>query len=222
MASLSWRKDFRGFAIFAVLAAIGWLCWKGARDPAIPLLPPGPADWILYPSPPHAKINSDKEISAEFVRQLVLASAPISAEIQWRAFRQSELSINGLAIAATGEGNGNWKETAHLDIAKNLRAGTNTINMTVWNSNGPPALSLRLDVDGNSVKTDENWSASIAGSIWRPALLASAPAHFGEGNDLHGLLETGPALRECWPWLCLSFCNCVGAGGMVGVWDNAW
>src|SRR5665213_3679063 len=94
IASLNWRKDFRGFAILAVLLAIGWLCWKGARDPAIPLLPPSPAEWIIYPSPPHAKINSDKEISAEFVRQLVLASAPASGEIQWRAFRQSELSVN--------------------------------------------------------------------------------------------------------------------------------
>src|SRR5580692_9132581 len=121
ISSLNWRRDFRGLAALAMLATAGWLFWKGARDPAIPLLPPGPADWIIYPSPPHAKINSDKVVSAEFVRQLVLAKAPASAEVRWRAFRRSEFSINGLAIAATGDGN--WKDTARLNIAQNLRAG---------------------------------------------------------------------------------------------------
>ena len=116
ISSLSWRRDFRGLMVFAVLAAVGWLCWKGARDPAIPLLPPGPANWIIYPSPPHAKINSDKVVSAEFARQLVLASAPTSAEIRWRAFRRSEFSINGLAIAATGDGN--WKDTVRLNVVE--------------------------------------------------------------------------------------------------------
>ena len=43
----------------------------------------------------------------------------------------------------------------------------------------------------------------MAGSVWRSALLASAKAQFGKGNDLSGLEETGEALRECWPWLCV-------------------
>jgi tetratricopeptide (TPR) repeat protein len=201
--SLSWRRDFRALLVFSVLAMSAWLCWKGARDPAIPLLPPGAAAWIVYPSPPHAEISSDRTVSADFARQLVLAVAPARAELSWRAFRQSELSINGVALPRTGQPGGNWKNVSRLNAACYLRPGTNTISATVWNDNGPPALSLCLTIDGAAVKTDQDWSVSLAGSLWHPAWLASASAKFGEGNELHGLEETGPALRDCWPRLCL-------------------
>lgn len=201
--SFSWRREFRAFLAFSVLAMVAWLCWKGARDAAIPLLPPGAADWIVYPSPPHAEINSDRPVSADFARQLVLAVAPAQAELSWRAFRQSELSINGVALPRTGQSGGNWKDVSRLNAVPYLRPGTNTISATVWNDNGPPALSLRLTIDGAAVKTDQDWSVSVAGSLWHPARLASASAEFGEGNELHGLEETGPALRESWPRLCL-------------------
>lgn len=212
--SSSWRRDFRVVVIFSALAALAWLCWKGARDPAIPLLPPGPGGWIIYPSPPHAKINVDKDVPSDFVRELVLASVPERAEIRWRAFRRSELSVNEKTISLPAQMNGNWKRISRLDAKEFLRPGTNTIEVTVWNSNGPPALSLCLDVDGASVKTDHDWSVSVAGSVWRSALLASATAQFGEGSDLLGLEETGPALRECWPWLCvlLAFSVLAAAG----------
>jgi tetratricopeptide (TPR) repeat protein len=198
---LIWRRHFRFLLVFSVLAAMAWLCWKGARSPAIPLLPPGDAEWIVYPSPPHAEINSERDVSADFARQLVLAAAPARADLSWRAFRQSEVSINGVALPSTGKAD--WKDVSRINAASYLRAGTNTIAATVWNDNGPPALSLHLTIDGAAVNTDEDWSVSVAGSLWHPARPASASAKFGEGNELHGLEETGAALRECWPRLCL-------------------
>jgi hypothetical protein len=223
--SLSWRKDFRVLLLCCVLAAVAWLCWKGARDAAIPLLPPGVADWIVYPSPLQAQIHSQRRVSADFVRQLVLAATPARAEISWRAFRQSQIYINGIALPWNGKPDGNWKDVARLNAAPFLRGGTNTITATVSNDDGPPALSLRLAIDGAVVKTDSDWSVSVGGSLWRPARLASAIAKFGPGNELHGLEETGPALRECWPWLCLFLFVAVLLAGVLvcgfGRWDGA-
>jgi hypothetical protein len=198
---LNWRRDFCIALVLSVLAAMAWLCWKSARDPAIPLLPPGSADWILYPSPAHAEINSESPVPADFVRQLELAAVPARAEISWRAFRRSEISINGVALPMSGAPGGNWKNVSRADAASYFRPGTNTITATVWNSNGPPALSVRVEIDGAVVKSDENWSVSLAGCAWRQAALASAATKFGAGSELQGLEETGPALRECWPWL---------------------
>jgi tetratricopeptide (TPR) repeat protein len=229
-SSLNWRRDFRVLLVFAAVAMLAWLCWKGARDPAIPLLPPGAADWIIYPTPPHAEISSGREVSADFVRELVLAAAPAQAVVSWRGFRRSQVSINGVALPVSVEPRVRWKNVSRIDATPYLRPGTNTISATVWNDNGPPALSLRLTIDGAAVETDPDWSVSVAGSLWQPATLASEGVQFGKGNELYGLEETGPALRECWPLLCLFLLLAVllavgldsayrrveGAGGLHG------
>ena len=198
-----WRKGSRRLLALSVLAAAGWVCWKGGRDPEIPLLPPGRAAWIVYPSPPEAAIYRRRTVSADFERQFVLAVPPGRAELSWRAFRHSGLSINGAALPQTGGAGKNWKDVSRLDAAPYLRAGTNTITATVSNDNGPPALSLRLEIGGAAVETDPEWSVSVGGSHWHLARLASASAEFGEGNELHGLEGTGAALRKCWPQLSL-------------------
>jgi tetratricopeptide (TPR) repeat protein len=203
LRSWDWRKGSRRLLALSVLAGAGWVCWKGGRDPEIPLLPPGRAAWIVYPSPPEAAIYRRRTVSADFERQFVLAVPPGRAELSWRAFRHSGLSINGAALPQTGGAGKNWKDVSRLDAAPYLRAGTNTITATVSNDNGPPALSLRLEIGGAAVETDPEWSVSVGGSHWHLARLASASAEFGEGNELHGLEGTGAALRKCWPQLSL-------------------
>jgi hypothetical protein len=192
-----WKRA-RLLLLLAPVAVIAWTCWKGLHDPAIPLLPPGGAEWIVYPSPPEGDIYPGRAISADFARSFVLTVPPSRAEISWRGFREAHLSINGKTVTPLPSDANNWKKVRRCDALPYLRAGTNNVTATVANDNGPPALSLRLDIDGVSVKTDPAWSASLAGSLWRPARLASATPEFGAGNELDGLEKTGKALRDSW------------------------
>ncbi len=213
---MSWRVCSRVLLALSLLAGLGWLCWKGARDAAIPLLPPGPGEWIVYPTPPQSGAYLGQAVSADFERQFVLGTPPAQAELSWRAFRQSGLSINGIALPEAGQAGRNWKDVSRMDAAPYLRRGTNTISATVWNDNGPPALSLRLEIHGAAVATDEGWGVSVAGAAWRPARPAAATPEFGEGNALHGLEETGPALRESRARLCVFLLVASGlAGGLA-------
>ncbi len=213
---MSWRVCSRVLLALSLLAGLGWLCWKGARDAAIPLLPPGPGEWIVYPTPPQSGAYLGQAVSADFERQFVLGTPPAQAELSWRAFRQSGLSINGIALPEAGQAGRNWKDVSRMDAAPYLRRGTNTISATVWNDNGPPALSLRLEIHGAAVATDEGWGVSVAGAAWRPARPAAATPEFGEGNALHGLEETGPALRESRARLCVFLLVAIGlAGGLA-------
>jgi len=199
---LKLAEGFRILLAFSVLAAMAWLCWKGA-GPGDPFAAAGRRG-LDYLSVAAARRDQFRQRGVRGFRSSTCpGGAPGRAEISWRAFRHSQLSINGVVLPPCGQAN--WKDACRRDAASYLRPGTNTITATVWNSNGPPALSLRLEIDGVAVKTDGDWSVSVNGSLWRQARLASASAEFGEGNELHGLEETGPALRECWPRLFLFF-----------------
>jgi len=160
---LNWRRDFRIALILSVLAAMAWLCWKSARDPAIPLL--RRAAPIGSSTRPRRTLRSirNPRCRRTLCVQLELAAAPVRAEISWRAFRRSEISINGVALPMSGAPGGNWKNVSRAGAAPYFRPGTNTITATVWNSNGPPALSVRVEIDGAVVKSDENWSVSAGG-----------------------------------------------------------
>ena len=199
----SWRKHFRVALVLSVLAAVAWLWRQGVRNPAIPLLPPGGAAWIVFPTPPHAEINLQHTVSAEFVRELALAAAPTHAEISMRGFRVVEIAINGVTLPGTTQPAGNWKNVSRVNVASYLRAGTNTISATVTNDNGPPASSLRLN---------DRWRSRGHGRklerLGGRFCVASGPAGFGRREVRRGQRasrpgQTGPALRECWPWLCV-------------------
>jgi tetratricopeptide (TPR) repeat protein len=78
------------------------------------------------------------------------------------------------------------------------------IEARVFNYNGPPALWLTLTTDQLSLRSDENWEVSFAGSSWRQAALAAVAKTPGPGNSIAGSEGTFDAARKIWPfWIVL-------------------
>jgi hypothetical protein len=89
--------------------------------------------------------------------------------------------------------------------------GANTVEVRVFNHNGPPALWLVLSTDQLNVRTDENWQTSFAGSSWRNAALASAAKTPGRGNPVGDGERTFDAVENIWPlWILLIGIACGG------------
>src|SRR5205814_2369064 len=100
--------------------------------------------------------------------------------------------------------NRNWKEITSIDVAEPLHAGTNLIEARVFNHNGPPALWLTLITDELSLRSDQSWEASFAGSSWRQAVSASKAKAPGPGNSIAGAERTLDAIKKSWPlWIVL-------------------
>jgi tetratricopeptide (TPR) repeat protein len=96
----------------------------------------------------------------------------------------------------------NWKAFSNTDVPGYLHAGTNTIEARVFNDNGPAALWLVLETDGFTLRSDQTWETSFAGSVWRHAVLATAPREPGRGNFIAGGGGTLAALAVIWPvWM---------------------
>jgi len=116
--------------------------------------------------------------------------------------RRANIKINGAPILS--QSTRNWKEIASVDLAQQLRAGTNVIEARVFNHNGPPALWLNLATGQLNLRTDQSWEVSYAGSSWRPAALATAAKTPGPGNLLAGNQHTFGAVKKNWPlWIIL-------------------
>jgi tetratricopeptide (TPR) repeat protein len=92
-----------------------------------------------------------------------------------------------------------------------LHAGTNTVEARVFNDNAPPALWLVLATDQFTLRSDQMWEASFAGSAWRRAVLATAPRVPGRGSLIAGE-GTLSALVLVWPlWM-------IWGGLSIAVW----
>jgi hypothetical protein len=189
--------------LFLVVAAVvaGWLGWRAWFDPKIQFLPPGPATWILYPSPPEIRGIAAVELPAEFHGQLVLAAKPAQAELDWRCFRRGEVFINGRPVE--GEVRDDWKNMAHVEVGDLLRQGTNDITATIFAITGPPALSLRLRSDAGTVATDERWDVSLAGALRLPAARAGDVVEPRRGNAIFGAERVSSAVRAVFGKECL-------------------
>src|SRR5262249_55493666 len=99
----------------------------------------------------------------------------------------------------------NWKNTNDIEVSGFLQIGKNTIEARVFNDDGPAALWFRLRADAFQLRSDSTWEASIAGSAWRPAALATAPRFPRLGNLLAGGETTFAVLRKIWPaWIALA------------------
>lgn len=196
--------------IFAAIAFAG-LIWLCRYDPTINFLPPDQrAEWILFPTAVDASARRVVNLDAIFRREFPLEAVPQKALLSFRAFRRIELKLNGrnIDVVATK----NWKDVSVTDISNFLRSGPNTIEVRVFNDNGPPALWLSLTSDQLSLRSDKNWTTSFAGSAWRQSALASSPRFPGPGNPIYGGETTLSALAKVWPiWLLF------GAGALV-VW----
>ncbi len=199
-------------AIFGVTAVAG-LTWLCRRDPGINFLPPDKrAEWIFFPSAVDAKARGVADLDTLFRREFTLQRSTPRALLSIRAAKQVQLTINNQKVDLVA--NHNWKDTSTVDASGLLRDGSNTIEARVFNDNGPPALWLSLTGDQLSLRSDQNWIASFAGSAWRGAALATSPRFPGRGNSIDSSERTLTALTKVWPlWLlfgAVALVFCVG------------
>jgi tetratricopeptide (TPR) repeat protein len=191
-----------GIAAFAALtlSVPAWIAWN---DPAINFLSrDGRADWIVFPAAVDAHAHWFASLDATFRREFTLTHQPRSAHLSIRAMRRAEVKINGIRVQLPP--NRSWKKIVSVGVAEQLHAGANVIEARVFNHNGPPALWLTLTTDQLSLRSDESWEASFAGSSWRHAALAAAAKTPGPGNSVAGGEGTIDAVKKIWPfWIVL-------------------
>ena len=191
-----WIAGFAGVGM-SCLALFAW------HDPAISFLSPDKrAEWIVFPGAVDAYAHWSASLDATFRREFTLTDRPTTAPLNVRAMRRAEVRINGTPIRFPP--NSNWKETASIDVAEQLHAGTNAIEARAFNHNGPPALWLTLITDRLSIRTEKSWEVSFAGSSWRQAVPAPAAKAPGPGNPVAGGEGTFDAAKKIWPfWIVL-------------------
>ena len=181
----------------SILARIAW------HDPSINFLPRDrTAEWIVFPAAVDPHAHWFASLDATFRREFVLKNQPPTARLSVRGMRRAEVKINGVQVHL--QPNRNWKEITNIDVAEQLHAGTNLIEARVFNHNGPPALWLTLITDELSLRSDQSWEASFAGSPWRHAVSATAAKTPGPGNSIAGGARTLDAMKKSWPlWVGL-------------------
>ena len=199
-------------AIFGVTAVAG-LIWLCQRDPGINFLPPDKrAEWIFFPAAVDAKARGVADLDTLFRREFTLQRSTPRALLSIRAAKRVQLTINDQKVDLVA--NHNWKDTSTVEVSGLLKDGPNAIEARVFNDNGPPALWLSLTGDQLSLRSDQNWIASFAGSAWRGAALATSPRFPGRGNSIDSSERTLTALTKVWPlWLlfgAVALVFCVG------------
>jgi tetratricopeptide (TPR) repeat protein len=182
------------------MSILAWIAWL---DPAISFLPHDRrAEWIVFPGAVDARAHWFASLDATFRREFVLVNRPSRARLSFRGMRRVEVKINGVPVRL--QQNRNWKEITSIDVAEQLHAGTNLIEARVFNHNGPPALWLTLTSDQLSLRSDQSWETSFAGSSWRHAVSASTAKTPGPGNSIAAGARTFDALKKSWPlWIVL-------------------
>jgi tetratricopeptide (TPR) repeat protein len=198
--------------------AVSLLAWKAHTDPAINYLPHHrDAEWIIFPTAVDARGHLAASLDTTFRHEFTLQHKPVSARLALRAMCRAELKVDGASIELPHVRN--WKDVSDVDITGQLRDGTNTIEVRVFNQNGPPALWLVLDADQLNVGTGRTWQASFAGSSWRNAVLASEERIPGPGNPSASRETTSDAAKKLWPlWILLIGIACAG----VILWRTNW
>lgn len=192
----------------AIVASFAWLC---VYDPNIAFLPgDNRAEWMLFPTVPNAGLHPVTNLDVFFKREFTLDGQPQMARLLVRANKRVQLAINSRPVSINP--GTNWKDIMSADVPACLLAGTNLIEATVSNDNGPPALWLALSTDRLTLRSDSTWKTSLTGSTWRYAILASTPKTAGTGNPMAGGESTFAALARVWPtWM-------IFAGLSMALW----
>jgi tetratricopeptide (TPR) repeat protein len=196
-----WHRAI-GLAVFGGVA-LAALAWIACNNPAINFLSRDKrAEWIVFPTAPDPRAHWFTSLDTTFRREFTLAAQPLSAHLGMRAMRRAEVKINGTRVELPS--NRDWKAIVTIEAAGQLRAGLNVIEVRVFNHNGAPALWLNLVTDDLSLRSDEGWEASFAGSSWRQAALAAIAKVPKAGNSITNSEDTIDALRKSWPlWIVL-------------------
>ena len=190
--------------LIVLLAAVGLgaLAWKVRHDPTWRFLPrDSQAEWILFPTPISPLAYPVVDLDTIFRREFELTTQPRSARLEFLTSKRVEIQINGAAVLFPKTEN--WKTVSRVDVLASLRPGTNVIEAKVFNNSGPPALWVVLTADNATaaLRTDGTWEASLAGSAWRPAALATDLRLPRPGNPLAGgerLFEAMPRIWSTW------------------------
>jgi len=198
--------------IFGVTAVAG-LTWLCQRDPGINFLRPDKrAEWMVFPSAVEVKARNVANLDTLFRREFILQRPAAGAVLIVRAAKRVELTINDRKVDLVASHN--WKNALTAEVAGLLHNGPNRIEARVFNDNAPPALWLLLTGDQFSLRSDQSWIASCAGSAWRGAALATSPRFPGRGNSIDSSERTISSLTKVWPlWLLfggVALVFCVG------------
>jgi len=196
-----WHRAILVTAIAGLaMSILAWFAW---RDPAINFLPrDNRAEWIVFPTAVDAHAHWFASLDATFQCEFTLTERPATAHLSICAMRRAEVKINGTSIGFPPTRG--WKEVESADVAEQLHAGMNVIKARVFNYNGPPALWLTLTTDQLSLRSDETWEASFAGSSSRHAALAAPAKAPGLGNSIGGGEGTVDAAKKIWQfWIVL-------------------
>jgi tetratricopeptide (TPR) repeat protein len=190
---------------------IALLTWTVRKNPAVNFLPADRgAEWIVFPTAVDPRGHALASVDASFRREFVLNGVAPTATLSIRAMRRAEIKINGSLVEFPSPRN--WKQKTTIDVSSQLHAGANLIEARIFNYTGPPALWLNLTAGSLTVRSDESWEASIAGSVWQAAALASDPKIPCCGNAVAGGIGTLDAIKKTWPlWVILGGTSCVFA-----------
>jgi tetratricopeptide (TPR) repeat protein len=198
--------------VSAAMSVCAWLAWN---DPAINFLTRDHrAEWIVFPTAFDAHAHSFASLDTTFRREFTLGDRPATADLSVRAMRRAEVKVNGTSVRCSS--NRSWKRIERADVAEQLRAGTNVIEVRVFNHNGPPALWLNLTAHQLNLRSDEEWEASFSGSSSRHAVLAAAARAPGPGNSIDGGEGTLDAMKKIWR---LSLILAAVALGLAFLWQ---
>src|SRR6266478_846549 len=195
------------------LIAIAGLTWLCQSDPGTNFLQSDKrAEWILFPAAVEVKARSVANLDTLFRRDFTVQGPVPRTLLTVRAAKQIQLTINDRKVELVP--NHNWKDAFTVEISGFLQDGPNRIEARVFSDNGPPALWLSLTADRLSLRSDQDWIASCAGSAWRRAALAASPRFPGRGNSIDSGERTITSLTKVWPlWLlfgAVALVFCVG------------
>jgi hypothetical protein len=168
--------------------------------------------WILYPNAADLMEHPNVELATTFSREFEVGSRPETATMRIAGFRRYAMAINGVALSITNPIHQNWKQPEEQEVANLLKVGTNRLTVTVWNSNGPPALWLMLKVGELVLTTDQTWRSSLEGATTDFAMLADeikSPWLGAAQVREHGGI--GGYLKSSWKALIVFFVVVVSA-----------
>jgi hypothetical protein len=196
------------FLIVVFILPLFYLVAQALWNPRIEfLMPRVGANWAFAPDQ-HVRnmrggpVSDDIEFSLEFD----LSIAPKRLEVEFLAFSEALLEVNGVDIALTAPGD--WKEAIRIDLAPHLRRGRNELVVRVHNPGSIPAL---LVTTPETLRTPGAWRAASTSDPLhtRPAVppTAEVPDDFEfrrhEPGALVGWAGKGGAAALVFAWMAL-------------------
>ena len=216
---LSARAVALVLVLSSVLGAAAWFWWSAACREEIAFLPHhAPANWVVYPATSEGLRRNNQELATVFTRSFTLHSIPAAAKLRVAGFHRYQVTLNGAELGMPRSRGRNWKQPDSFEATSRLRLGQNTLEVSVWNTNGPPALWLALEGPGLILKSDESWHCSYADAVTQPARLATRPRLALPGTALQDGERPWESVRGHWLGLLL----CAAASAVLCWCGHRW